>query len=317
MLDQVRNLFLTRIVFCFILLLGNGDLANTHPDQNDVLSHKIHAGFLGVWNTNLPPKIGQCGMTHALVYFGYLQSPIHKSYMNEINKWANLCQKAGIKLVPVICTWGNGEKEWIHPRYNYYDGIEHNKTPCPLEIDVYKLAVHKRVLELAKLSHSIPIAGIVIDLEMYGADVQLYPEYCLCDYCFERFLSASGVKETIPKSMRQDYLVKSNQVEAYRKFMEDYIEQLSKQTKEQLEVTAPDLMIGAMVLDLDKPYIKGLAKGLGSGHKAVLAFTEKTYTKGFNPYIYETQKRFHDSGTNAKLVAGIWQNKFPPENLAE
>ncbi len=158
---------------------------------------------------------------------------------------------------------------------------------------------------------------IAIDLEMYGADTTSYPDYCLCDYCFERFLAGRSVSEPMVLGKRQNYLVKSKQVEAYRAFTEDYIAQLAKKTKEQLEAIAPNFIIGALDLDLDRVYNRGLAKGLGSGHAPVLAFTEMTYSTGFSSYIDETQKRFRDSGTNTVLVVGIWQNKFPPENLAE
>ncbi|MHC4115759.1 MAG: hypothetical protein ACYSSL_10665, partial [Planctomycetota bacterium] len=220
--------------------------------------------------------------------------------------------------MPVINLWGATEKEWIRPRcYLYYDGIEFNQTSCPLEVDVYRLAIHDRVLELARLSHSVPIAGVAIDLEMYGADMSSFPDYCLCDYCFERFLAGRAVSEPLLVNMRQDYLVRTGQVETYRSFTIDYIAKLTKKTKEQLEVIAPDFMIGVLLLDQPRSYARGLAKGLGGGPKAVLAFTEQTYQTGYSDYIKRAGKRFRDEKINAKLVVGIWQRKFPPEHLVE
>jgi hypothetical protein len=163
----------------------------------------------------------------------------------------------------------------------------------------------------------VEIEGVVIDLEMYGANIVCFQDYCLCDYCFERFLAGHAVNKPIFKSMRQNYLIESKQVEAYRAFMENYIKQLAKKTKQQAELIAPEFMIGAIKLNLDRTYNKGLAKGLGSGDTAVLAFTTGAYSTGHSSYIHKAKQKLHDYGANAVTVVGIWHDKFPPENLAE
>lgn len=279
---------------------------------------KIRAGYMGIYNIDVLPKMAETGMNLALVKFGYLHAPMQPQEKGLLVRWATACQQAGVGFMPVINLWARSEKAWIWPRYRlYYDGVEFGQTPCPLEIDVYKLAVHNRVLELAKLSRSVPIAGVAVDLEMYGADTASYPDYCLCNYCFERFLAGRPVSEPLILNKRQNYLVKSKQVEAYRAFTEDYIAQLAQETKEQLKVTVPDFVTGALHINMDRTYDKGLLKGLGDVNKAVLAFTESTYKTGYSSYIQKTQRRFHDEKINAQLVVGIWQDKFPPGNLAE
>jgi hypothetical protein len=306
------------VLSCFLVNLSSAWAASLKGTDDIVSAEKIRAGYMGIYNIDVLPKMADAGMNLALVKFGELHTPMWAGEQELLMKWAKACQQAGVRFMPVINLWGMREKKWIRLRYHlYYDGIEFAKTPCPLEAKVYKLAVHDRVLELAKLSRSVPIAGAAIDLEMYGADVWNFPDYCLCDYCFERFLAGKPVSKPIVADKRQDYLVKSKQVKSYRIFTTNYIKALAKQKKEQLETIAPDFMIGALHLDRLQPYYTGLAKGLGNGRKAVLAFTETTYRTGHSSYIHKTQKRFHDSGVNAKLVVGIWQDKFPPENLAE
>lgn len=311
-------------VMCICLLLClPGSVANTScvavkNTDNGASAGKIRAGYMGTKNIDVLGEMAESGMNLALVKFGDLHTPMQAPELELLVKWAKACQQAGVGFMPVINLWGYYEKYWIRLRYHlYYNGIEFGKTPCPLEAEVYKLAVHERVLELARLSRSVPIEGVAIDLEMYAADMTIFPDYCLCDYCFERFLAGRAVSKRFAVNMRQNYLVKSKQVDAYRTFTADSIAQLAQNTKEQLEAIVPDFMIAVLHLDLDKTYNRGLAKGLGSGRRVVLAFTEQTYSTGYSDYIRKTQRRFDDSRANAKLVVGIWQDEFPPENLAE
>lgn len=277
---------------------------------------KIRAGYMYANNFDIPLTMAQNGMNLALVKFGVLHAPIRPKELELLSKWSKLCRQADIKFMPVINFW-QYEKEWIKPQYHlYYGSVELSQTPCPLEAQVYNLTVHKRVLELARLSRSIPIAGVVIDLEMYGADTISYPDYCLCNHCFEKFFKGK-LPHNLPSDKRQAYLLESGQVNAYRSFTVDSIEQLAETTRKQLELIAPDFMTGALRLDRPGPYNMGLARGLGKGRNAVLVFTEQTYNTGYSDYIRTRQKSFQDQQINARLVVGLWQNKFPPENLAE
>ena len=306
------------LLCCLLSNMANVSSAAVKNIGDDVLSDKIRAGYMGTKNLDVLPRMAQAGMNTALVKFGELHTPMRPKEQQLLLKWARACEQAGVRFMPVINLWGRLEKTWIRPRYRlYYDGVKFGQTPCPLETSVYKLAVHDRVLELAMLSRSVPIAGVAIDLEMYGADTASYPDYCLCDYCFERFLAGRSVSEPMVLGKRQNYLVKSKQVEDYRAFTADYIAQLAQETKGQLKATVPDFVMGALHIDMDRTYDRGLLKGLGDANKAVLAFTESTYKTGYSSYIQKTQKRFNNEKINAQLIVGIWQNKFPPENLAE
>ena len=301
---------------CFLGNLVTIDGLAAEGVDSETPGGRIRAGYMYQNNLDIPEAMGQNGMNLALVKIDELHAPMLPQERELLLKWAIQCRQAGIRFMPVVNFW-RYEKEWIKPRYHLcYGGIELTQTPCPLEADVYNLAIHERVLQLAQLSRSLPIAGVAIDLEMYDADVGAFPDYCLCDYCFQRFSAAPSI-EQLPLDKRQDYLVKSGQLDAYRTFTANYIEQLARNTKQQVEAIAPDFLIGALVLDNPSTYCRGLAKGLGNGRKAVLIFTEQTYYTGYSDYIHQTQKRFKDEGINAQLVVGLWQDKFQPENLAE
>jgi len=306
------------VVFCFVALLGTCVWAENNLKGEATDSGKIRAGFLGWWNTDVVPQMAQCGMTHVLPTFASLSIPVTKPDKERIYKWALVCREAGIKFMPIINLWGGYEKDWIRPkRHLYYKGIEYSKTPCILEAEVYKRSVHDRVLMLAELSRSVPIAGIVIDLEMYGADVVDYPDCCLCDYCFERFLTGTTVSRPIPRAERYDYIVSSGQLAAYKDFMRNSVAELARHTREQVELIAPEFKIGVLRLDQNRTFNAGLAKGLGSENKPVLAFAENTYSTGYSSYIQKTQKRFEAQKINAQLIVGICPKKLPPEVAAE
>ena len=264
------------------------------------------------------PEMSRNGMNLALVKFKQVNAPLKLYQFRSIKEWVKTCQESGLKFMPVINFWGKHEKGWISPHHHlYYNGLEYSQTPCPLDIEVYEQSIHNRLLELARLSRKLKIAGCIIDVEMYGADRRVFPDLCLCDNCFEKFLAGRRVPKPILAHERHNYLKRTNQLDAYKVFMEEHIAKLARQTREQVELIAPDFLIGACRLDTNNTYSKGLAKGFGSGDKPALAFTEQTYRKGYQPYIEQTIQRFRNEHINANLVVGIWQYQFPVENLPE
>ncbi len=305
------------LIFCSFCFLYGSPHFDESLQSDFLYREKLRVGYIGSENIKIVPEIARSGINLVAVKFQHLRVPIQRKQLKRLEEWASICKRYGIKFMPVINLW-HYEKYWIRPKHHYYyESTEFVDIPCPLEEDVYKLTVHQRVLELGKLSRFLPIDGVIIDLEMYQNSLWSYPDYCLCDYCFERFLAGRRVEKPIFKPLRQEYLNQSNQINAYRDFTQNYISRLAHNTKIQTEDISPGFMIGAFHLDLDKPYYKGALEGFSAGEKPVLVFTEKTFKTGHSPYIHKIQKRFHDLGINAKLVVGIWQDKIPPENLAE
>ncbi|MHC4394355.1 MAG: hypothetical protein ACYS1A_01745 [Planctomycetota bacterium] len=301
------------IVYFNIIIIQANALGVT---GKDILGEKIRAGYMGIFNSDVLAKMADNKMNLALVKFNSLQSPIQPEEQKILVKWAKECNDAGVLLMPVINLWGQNEYKWIKPKYHqYYDNINLNKTPCPLEYQVYAKAIHERFLELSKLSQTIPIAGVAIDLEMYNANIAAFADYCLCDYCFERFLQGRTVSNPIAIDQREDYLSKTKQFKAYLEFMENHVSQMVKKTLQQLKDTNPDFLIGALDLDVDNTYCRGFTKGFGDSRTPVLVFAENTYYTGYTDEVSKLTRRFKDY--NAKLVIGLWQRKFPPANLAE
>jgi len=220
--------------------------------------------------------------------------------------------------MPVINLWGRHENEWIKPKHTlYFGGLHYNQTPCPLDEETYQLAVHKRILEVARLSHAAAIEGVVIDPEMYGANLTNFPEYCLCDHCFNLFAENEFLELPLRPELRQDYLIRTKKINSYRVFTEKTIEMLTAETRKQLASVAPDFKIGIFHHNIARPYYRGILKGLATGADPLLVFTEQTYSTGYSSFIRSLQDEWSVLGVKARLVVGIWQDKFPPENLAE
>lgn len=310
----------TRVfVLCSILgIVGGNRVFSVENATDKLLGQKMRGGYMGVKNSDVLEMMGRNGMNLAMVKFVSLHYPMREDEKKLLMKWASDCEKRGLLFMPVINLWGPQEKEGIRHNYNYYyRQTEFNNTPCPLEEGVYDLVVHKRLVELAELSRSVHIAGVAVDLEMYSADVMVYPDYCLCDRCFERFLAGRSVEQPIDAPSRQNYLQRTGQVEKYRAFSSSIVERLARQTAEQVKAVSPDFTIGAFLLDEPVTYCRALARGFGNEQGPALAFTEQTYRSGYSDYIAKAQDRFKGDKANVVLVPGLWQSKFVPENMAE
>ncbi|MBW1792509.1 MAG: hypothetical protein JRJ14_09695, partial [Deltaproteobacteria bacterium] len=315
-LIPVLRVFL--LTLCVIVLSSHclGETAETEFEK--VFSDKIRAGYVNKYYIDLVPKMKQSGMNLAMVKYSETNTPLKLYQFKSIEKWARACQVSGLNFMPVINFWGKHEKVWIKPNNKlYYNVLEYSQTPCPLDAGVYRQSIHTRVLQLARLSRKLPIAGVMIDLETYGADIRSFPDLCLCNNCFKQFLTGKTAPNPILLHERQDYLKRTGQLDAYKVFMEDIVADWARKTKEQAEAIAPNFFIGAYLLDRDTTFYKGLARGFGSRDKPALAFTGETYRKGYSLNISETIKRFNDNRINIRLICGIWQEKFPVENLAE
>lgn len=317
---KIRNMNLWTLT-CWALLMEVTlfSCCTKGRDSADVnFPGQIRGGYMGSWNIDVLPEMARRGMNVALVKFGEVRVPVSSEQLNLLTKWSEACRENSLKFIPVINLWGRTERTWVHPQSNFYPRKKHRSgwLPCPLDEQVHKRVINDRIVELARLSNKLDIAGVVIDLEMYGGEVKYFPEACLCDHCFDKFIEEHKSSKPVAAGMRKSHLIFSHQLNSYRTSQEEHIAELARQTKEKIESIAPDFVLGAFHLDRPWVFNKGLLKGWGSRGFPVLVFTEMTYSKGYNPYIFQTLENFNKNKLNAKLVVGIWQNKFAAEELS-
>jgi hypothetical protein len=290
---------------------------------------KIRAGYMSINNSDLIPRMAREGFNTALVKFGQFEYPPTQAQLESVKTWARLCGQHGIHFMPVINFWGSHEISWMKPGSNLvYNQTEYKKTPCPFSENTYRQLIHNRILSLANLSREVPVAGVLIDFEMYGADTLHFPDHCVCDHCFGQFQSSRSSQENIDISKRYAYLQKNNLLKSYRRFFENRVIGFAAETAAAVARIAPDLYIGGLDMDWDlslelnwnQPdsfFYNALIRGLGTDAKKTLVFTERTYQTGYSDYMKKTAQRFAKSEFPAKLIVGIWQDKIPPEHLAE
>ena len=78
----------------------------------------------------------------------------------------------------------------------------------------------------------------------------------------------------------------------------------------------PDLLIGILVLDVDKWYYNAWARGFGTARMPVIAFSESTYSTGATKYILQAKERFKQIGAHAVLCPAMYLRKFPAREVA-
>lgn len=299
----------TLILFLLFVLVCSGIA------QYSVTS-KIRAGFMSIKDIELLQPMAENGLNTAIVAFWSMHSSPKMEERELITTWARSCQNFKLNFLPIFSLWGNGEKTWATPPYNFvFDGTEYKNTPCPLAS--YRLLVHDRLIALAALSKTVPIAGAVLDTEMYGADVLAYNDLCFCDYCCGQFQKVAADATLLAAKNRCQYLIDAGQMKDYRQFICNKLVGMARQTRTEIDQAAPSFKIGVTKLDQLNYYNESLARGFDTNDNPVIIFSERTYTDGYTDYIKETITKFRKMGIHASFIAGIWQDKFPLENLAE
>lgn len=278
---------------------------------------KLRGGFMGLNDLALLPVMGDAGLNTALVAIADLRTPISSQCLSKLTLWAEQCQSSHLAFMPVFNYWGSVEKDWFTPSYNYYTGGKTFNNPCPFAQDSYQMLIHKRLLDLAKLSLTIPISGAILDTEMYGGNHIAYTDLCFCDGCWHRSQLVMSELPDKNATDRQSFLVQSGLIAKYRQASIEYLEKMARQTRIEIQNISPNFVVGVFKLDQLNPVTEAVARGFGLKDNPVIIFSEHTYSIGYSNYIRETIDKFKDMEINAKFITGIWQDKFLPENLSE
>jgi hypothetical protein len=215
--------------------------------------------------------------------------------------------------------WGEDEKIWFKPKYFYLSGgVEFKNTPCPFSEENYRVLVGNRFLELAKLSKSVPIAGAMIDTEMYGGDVINFLQPCYCDDCWKKYCLEKGESAEIKPGEREGYITRRNKLNEYQDFAVRRLSSLIRETRKEADAIREGFESGFSLPTAKLyPFTEALAKGLGTVDNKVIIFSDETYTKGYSAYIGEFTKNLHDKGIEARFMPGLWQDRISVERLAE
>jgi hypothetical protein len=284
-------------------------------------NNKIRAAYVGAKDMSSLPRIAQTGLNLALVKLP-LHVPALPEEIETIRRWAQLCQDYNVRFMPVINLWGGVEQTNVRYRYKYtLPETGPINAPCLLDEQVFKRLVTDRIAFLANLSLLVPIAGVVLDNELYDArlynvGVSLHLKPCLCDYCFGKFIAENPLTQPIPIQKRQKYLQQTGQVGEYTVFYQKLVTNRARAVRDKIALINTDFILGCCNVDWPNTIAAWLADGLSDANKPVLAFSERTYSEGYSPYILSAQREFEKNHITAMFVPGINASEFDPEHFA-
>ena len=315
--ENIHIMIISAVLFVTQLFLTSFVPAEVNGVKQEPVQRKIRGGFMGVLDMPILAKMGQNGMNTAIVWFNPLEVPVSDKQLHVLEDWSRDCKYAGLDFMPCI-VYCPDEQKRFHPKYCYViNGTKYENTPCPLEADTFKYLIYDKFVALATLSKTVNIAGGVLDTEMYGADFISYRQACHCDYCWGQFRQRYSTCPDLDIGQREPYLQKTGWTEKYQKFMVDRITDMAKSVREQVNKINPSFKLGGSHLDELNVFTEGLARGFGTPENPVLVFSLKTYETGYVNYVDKTIEKLKNMDIHAKFIAGLWQDKFPIENLPE
>ncbi len=238
-----------------------GDISDIMEDDSKVLGRLVDAGI----NCAFLNMMGG-GYDHTS-YEG------HRGMLEEAKAQK---ERYGIKMFMKI-NWGddgyvrNTEFGQFHPGIymkDYYD------LPCTLS-DEY---CNKQLIERAKLIASYPeIDGIILDFEMYSGGNSAYTSKCMCDDCWNKYLTAKGHRGEWTKVVaenRSEYLKNNGKHSEYTEWFEGEVTKMFAGVRKAIHGINPDIIIGYFP---SYEWIPGMTKGLGTPEKPVLVASENEY----------------------------------------
>lgn len=317
---DIRFHFLIRFATISLIFIALAiDCWASPPDLTQPLPTRLRAGYMSASNIDLLPQMAQAGMNAAIPKFD-LKAPLTDDVVAKLCRWAEKANEYNLAFMPVINWWGASHVKYL-PGYSPVvtdSGTVLVNTPCPYTEAFWEKWVIPRMASLAESIGNRPIGALLIDMEMYGVEYTEYTRGCYCDECFSRYMKAKGFKGSLPKpSDRNDFVKKLGDLALYESLQREASRALAVECRNILHRVNPGLRLGALNLDSDIPLQQGIVLGFGTQQMPVYCLTEKTYSTGFSPYITIVQQYFKQIGANVDLLVGIWQSKFPSENISE
>lgn len=289
------------------------------PDPSRPLPGRLRAGYMSTSNIDLLPQMAQTGMNAALPKFD-LKTPLTEDFRAKLSLWADKCSQRNLAFMPVINWWAISHAKYL-PKFTpvvTVSGTVLVNTPCPYTQIFWDRWITPRMLDLVQSVGKMPLAALLIDMEMYDVEYTEYTRGCYCDECFSRYMRVKGLKGPLPAPAERAGIVKNYGDQAlYESMQREAARVFASACRNTVHKVRPGLRLGALHLDSNIPLQQGIALGFGTPELPVFCLTEKTYANGFTPYIASVQRYFREMGAHVDLLVGIWQSKYPPENIAE
>lgn len=218
----------------------------------------------------------------------------------RLETWCEACTKHALELWPVINFAGGPNELDFLPGYRREvttGGTTLPNTPCPVEESYWTKVIFPRCVKLAELSRTRPsLKGVVLDLEMYGADHAGYSAACACAVCRR----GAG----------------SSQPEALLAWQRREVERIARELERAVHRVNDQFQFAAMHLEEPFAFHEGLALGLGTPNVPVVIAAERTYAAGYTPEVDEARERLRNLKAHVRYVGGLSLTHHRAEQVA-
>jgi hypothetical protein len=234
--------------------------------------------------------------------------------------WAKEANKLNMAFMPVINWWTVNDIQYFtgYKKVISDTGTTLDNTPCPYSKEFWDKWVTPRLVAVCQVVDGQRLTSVLVDTEMYGTEYSGYYRQCYCDECYSRYLKARGQTGDLPPIADRGAIIKNaGEIEEYKAVQREAAYQHAAGCRKALQKIQPKLRIGVLDLDRDNSFQQGLALGFGTSTLPVFCLSESTYQNGYTSYIATAEKSFQDLGAHVDMLVGIWQSKFPQENIAE
>jgi len=236
-----------------------------------------------------------------------------QGWPEEAAKWVELQKRYPLR---VIISWPFGSDErYGNTQFGAYQPggpTVWKKTPCPLSAEYWNRVVGDRAEFAAKLG----LTGMVVDMEMYGADVTRHLGPCVADDCWQRFVAGhlEGVNPAeVLMADRPAWLEANALLADYRRWQELEVMAILRGIEQRVHAVNPNFLLGN-VLDFES--LPGLARGFGTPTMPALILSETEY-RGSLFRMDARIKRLTDEGYPALYVPGLWPQPILPQQLTK
>jgi len=258
--------------------------------------------------------------------------------------WGKIAGKHDIQLFAVLNFAVPGELKPLQEKYTPYvnrHGTVRHATPCPLDASYWHAVIGQRLEQLAQLSKTTQIAGVLFDTEMYGSDFSIYgTDPCFCDSCWKEFVQAAERQDAhnLPGEQRFDYLIQYQLFQRYSTFQSKRVQDILSRIERQVHSINPHLLLGFLGYR-NNWFYAGLIRGLGTTSRPVMVFSESTYVRGYTAYADKEKRAIEkaaegrspenkkqkvkgesrveeNTSSIARYVPGLWLGRFFPEELS-
>ena len=218
----------------------------------------------------------------------------------RLETWCATCATHDLELWPVINFAGGANELDFAPDFRRevtLAGITQPHTPCPVDETYWRKVMFSRCVRLAELSRTRPsLRGVVLDLEMYGADHAGYSAACACESC-RRGAGSSQPADLLAWQRRE-------------------VERIARELQRAVHRVNEKFQFAAMHLEEPFAFHEGLALGLGTPDVPVIVAAERTYAAGYTLEVETTRERLKRIGAHVRYLGGLSLTHHPAEQIA-